>query len=99
MKAQRTHKDNRLRFAGPVLVAAAVATVLWVSAGDLDPPPGVIQPTDRVQLNGQAITLPYTISAPGSYVLTSDLIGSSGQHGIIIEVHVTSNSEAATVNQ
>lgn len=36
-----------LRFASPVLVAAAVGGVLWVSAGDLNPPPGAVTPTMR----------------------------------------------------
>ncbi|MHC4698638.1 MAG: MopE-related protein [Planctomycetota bacterium] len=85
MEQIKVSEHRALRIASPVLVAAAVATVFWVSAGDLDPPPGPIQPTNRVQLNAQAITLPYTISQPGSYVLTSELIGSSGQGGIIIE--------------
>ena len=56
-----------------------------VQAGSLTPPPGPIQPTDRVTLNQQAITLPYTITQPGSYVLTSDLYGSMFQDGIIID--------------
>jgi len=55
-----------------------------VHAGDLNPPPGPIGSTNRVQLNAQAVTLPYTIAASGSYVLTSNLSGVSGQHGIIV---------------
>ncbi|MCH7527180.1 MAG: right-handed parallel beta-helix repeat-containing protein [Planctomycetes bacterium] len=74
-----------IKFASPVLVVAAIGGILWVSAGDLNPPPGAIQPTNRVQLNAQAITLPFTINQPGSYVLTSNLTGVSGQDGIIIE--------------
>ncbi len=81
----RESENRAFRFAGPVLVSAAVATVIWVSAGDLNPPPGAIQPTNRVQLNAQAITLPYTISQPGSYVLTSNLTGSNGLDGFIID--------------
>jgi hypothetical protein len=54
-------------------------------AGELTPPPGPIQPTDRVTLNAQTVTLPYTIDQPGSYVLTSSLTGVAGQHGIIIK--------------
>lgn len=54
-------------------------------AGDLNPPPGPVAPTNRVTLNAQVITLPYTISSPGSYVLTSNLTGVPGQHGIIID--------------
>ena len=57
----------------------------WLaSARDLNPPPGPIRPTNRIQLNAQAITLPLTIDQPGSYVLTSSLTGAVGQHGIII---------------
>ncbi len=74
-----------VKFATPVLVVAAVGVTLWVNAGDLNPPPGAIQPTNRVQLNEQAITLPFTINESGSYVLTSNLTGVAGQHGIIIE--------------
>ncbi|NOT01354.1 MAG: right-handed parallel beta-helix repeat-containing protein [Phycisphaerales bacterium] len=71
-------------------IAFAVAAVVsftsapWVHAGDLNPPPGVIFATNRITLNAQSITLPYTISASGSYVLTSDLRGVAGQDGIII---------------
>lgn len=76
---------SRLRWASSVLVAATVVAIAWVGAGDLAPPPGAIQSTNRVQLNEQAITLPYTISQPGSYVLTSNLTGVAGQHGIVID--------------
>lgn len=69
--------------------AAFVLTVLWflrpAGAGDLNPPPGSIAPTNRVQLNGRSIAMPYTISQPGSYVLTSDLTAAQqGQSGIVI---------------
>lgn len=76
---------GRLKLAGPVLVTAAVVAVVWVGAGDLNPPSGAIMPTDRTTINGQVVTLPYTISTPGSYVLTSNITGVSGQHGIIID--------------
>lgn len=85
MNGLRTSNKRAVRIASPVLVAAAVATVLWVSAGDLNPPSGTIQPTNRVQLNEQVISLPYTITQSGSYVLTSNLTGSSGSDGIIID--------------
>jgi len=63
---------------------AAIGFITPVIAGDLNPPPGPIAPTNRVQLNGQAIALPYTINEPGSYVLTSDLVGTGAGNGIII---------------
>jgi len=78
-------RQRAFRFASPVLVAAVVATVFWVSAGDLDPPPGAIQPTNRVQINAQSVTLPYTITDPGSYILTSNLTGTPGNDGILID--------------
>lgn len=44
-------------------------------------------PTDRTTINGQVVTLPYTISTPGSYVLTSNLIAVPGHpgSGIVID--------------
>lgn len=62
-----------------VLMACSVA---W--AGDLNPPPGPIMPTDDVVLNAQAIPLPYTITQPGAYRLTSNFIGGSPSDGIQI---------------
>jgi parallel beta-helix repeat protein len=53
-------------------------------AGDLNPPTGAIAATNRIPLNSQAITLPYTIASSGSYVLTSDLTGVVGQSGLVI---------------
>lgn len=56
-------------------VLALFAVVPLALAGDLDPPPGPIAPTGPSTLNIQAIgDLPYTITQPGSYVLTSNLI-------------------------
>ncbi len=82
-----TKKSSRTgsHFGGPIFVIAVCSAALWVIAGQLDPPPGPIMPTNRVQLNQQAITLPYTISEPGSYVLTSNLTGTPGNDGIIID--------------
>ena len=71
------------------LLAASVGLLIvgaWTAdAGDLNPPPGPIQPTNRVQLNAQAVTLPLTITQSGSYVLTSDLTGVTGQVGVFVE--------------
>ncbi len=54
-------------------------------AGDLVPPSGSPQPTNRVQINQQTISsFPYVITQPGSYVFTSNITGVSGQHGIAI---------------
>ena len=85
MNHSYSHPSGRgLKFASPVLLAAAVVAVVWVGAGDLAPPPGAIQPTNRVQLNAQSVTLPYVIANPGSYVLTSNLTGTVGNDGILI---------------
>jgi parallel beta-helix repeat protein len=54
-----------IHFAGLALTSAALA-------GQLEPP-GPVGPTDRVTLNGQQVQPPYTITKPGSYVLTSDI--------------------------
>lgn len=53
-------------------------------AGDLNPPPGPIQSTNRHIINQQTTPPPYTITEPGSYVLTSNLTGVAGEHGIIV---------------
>lgn len=53
-------------------------------AGDLNPPPGPIEATDRTPINAQAISIPFTINEPGSYVLTSDIIGVGTADTIII---------------
>jgi len=68
----------------PVCAAIIVAGAWLSRAGDLNPPAGPIQPTNRVALNQQSITLPYTIVQSGSYVLTSNLTGAPGQSGIVI---------------
>ncbi len=80
-----THSKKRLPVAGSVLIVMTIGTVLWVNAGDLNPPPGPIMPTNRIPLNDQAINLPFTISSSGSYFLTSNLKGLSGSAGIIID--------------
>ena len=69
------------------ILSALVAIPLAASAafaGDLTPPPGPIQATDRTPINAQAITIPFTISEPGSYVLASDITGVGTVDTIII---------------
>ncbi|MEC9373308.1 MAG: hypothetical protein VYC34_05660, partial [Planctomycetota bacterium] len=61
----------------------ALGSAAW--AGDLNPPPGPPQATNRVQLNEQTTTLPLTISESGSYVLTSNLTAPPDSDGIIID--------------
>jgi hypothetical protein len=81
MKTGKSY-ENEVRMA--VLTVGLLGLVACAEAGDLNPPPGVIQPTNRVQLNPQAITLPYTIWSPGSYVLTGNITGAAGQPGIVV---------------
>lgn len=82
------------KFAGSVLVLAALGGIIWASAGDLNPPPGPItstmktlsdvEPRVAVQsLTGDA-TSEYTIGASGSYYLTGNVVGESGKSGIRI---------------
>jgi hypothetical protein len=82
--------------AGVVACAAALTMTSPGGAGSLDPPTGPIAPTDRVTLSTPLIgNLPYTISEPGSYVLTSDLrdcleCSDLPSNGLIIDAdHVT----------
>lgn len=67
-----------------ILIAAGLKAGPPAYAGNLTPPPGPIQPTDQVLINSQSGSIPVTISASGSYRLTSDLTGVAGQHGIVI---------------
>lgn len=81
------------RLASLVAAVALAALTPLATAGDLAPPPGPVAPTNRVQLNAQAIgDLPYTINEPGSYVLTSDLTDclecdDGPSHGILIDAN------------
>ncbi len=74
-----------MRFA---LTAVIVLSVLSVTllAGDLTPPAGGVQPTDRNIISA----LPFTISSPGSYVVTGELQTTPGANGITVNAnHVT----------
>ncbi len=75
-------KRRTSKYANTILMVTAVMSTVPVHAGQLSPPTGSIAPTNRVQLDAQFISLPYTITQSGSYVLTSNLTGVSGQPGI-----------------
>ena len=76
---------NRKRTA--VFAAAVLVCAASVGAGIVTPPPGSVSPTDRTQINAQYITaLPYVITEPGSYVLTSNLYATASQNGIEVDV-------------
>ncbi|MBI5765333.1 MAG: right-handed parallel beta-helix repeat-containing protein [Planctomycetes bacterium] len=77
---------------GRKLVTCALCTItlgpLAAFGGDLNPPTGPIQPTNRVAIHPQKIAaLPYTISQSGSYVLMGEINAASfpgGPDGIVI---------------
>lgn len=69
----------------PLALIAAFVSTWSVSAGDLNPPPGPIMPTGRDVLNAQSISLPFTITQPGSYRLTSNLVAPANADGIVID--------------
>ena len=81
-------KKQRSNFASSVLVAATVGGIIWVSAGDLNPPAGPVQSTmlrlDEIESRTPISSLPFTIDRCGSYFLTDCLTGVSGQNGITI---------------
>lgn len=79
-------KHPVIQYSRTVLVAVAVGGVVWLSAGELNPPPGAIAATDRTTINGQGLTLPYTITESGSYVLTSNLVAPADYTGNAIEI-------------
>lgn len=87
---------RRIRFAGPVLVVAVVATVLWVNAGDLNPPAGPVASTmknlsevePRIAINatntpGDADSV-FKITQPGSYYLAGNVTGVAAKYGVEI---------------
>src|SRR5688572_6092132 len=70
---------------------SALATLLISArtpAGPLTPPAGPVSPTHKTLTEMEPRTpissLPFTISQPGSYYLTADLTGVSGQAGITV---------------
>ncbi len=68
-----------------LVVAGGLARGAW--GGPLDPPaaPGSTMKTlEQVEPRTPISSLPYTISQPGSYYLTGDLTGVSGQPGISV---------------
>ena len=85
------------RISGPVLVAATVGGIIWVSAGNLDPPGGAIGPTmktltevePRIAIN--ATNTPgddfstFMITQPGSYYLTGNVTGAVNANGLTID--------------
>ncbi|HEY3246649.1 MAG TPA: right-handed parallel beta-helix repeat-containing protein [Phycisphaerae bacterium] len=88
--------QRTLRIAKPVLITATLATVVWLNAGDLNPPPGPVSPTmkpltqvePRIAINamntpGDADSV-YRITQAGSYYLTGHVIGANGKRGIEI---------------
>lgn len=80
-------KHVRFRIASMAVVAAAVGLATVAKGGDLDPPPGPIQATNRVQINQQYGGPPIEITEPGSYVLTSNIVALDGhpRNGIEID--------------
>jgi parallel beta-helix repeat protein len=85
---------EKMRFAGPVLIAVVVGAVIWASAGSLTPPAGPpaptmktltqVEPRTPVQtLSGDPNSL-YVIDQPGSYYLTDNITAVSGKNGIKI---------------
>ena len=76
-------KRPAIRFFTPVLVTVAIATVVWVNAGQLNPPAGSINPTGPTTLNQQDIGAGplFSLNTSGSYILTSDIVAPGGYTG------------------
>src|SRR6187397_3128637 len=87
---------RRITSVGPVLIAAVVGTVLWVNAGDLNPPAGPVGSTmknlsdvePRIAVNatntpGDADSV-FKITQSGSYYLAGNITGVSAKYGVEI---------------
>jgi len=75
-------KRHTLKSAAPFLALSVLATMVWLYAGDLNPPAGPVAPTlktlDEVEPRTPISSLPFTIDTSGSYYLTQSLAGSTG---------------------
>lgn len=85
--------DRRMLLGATGLVGVAALSRL-AKAGPLEPPPGPVAPTGKTlveveprrnvnALAGSAEAV-HVISEPGSYVLTANVVGQAGKHGILI---------------
>ncbi len=54
------------RVSGPVLVAATVGGIIWVSAGDLNPPSGPVTPTMKTLTEVEPRIAINATNTPGS---------------------------------
>jgi len=93
-----------------VCATALALSVILTNAGPLAPPPGPIAPTNKTLQEiepripvgpdttpGDADSL-FTISQPGSYYLTGDVVGVPGKHGVKITTsNVTLDLNSFTV--
>lgn len=74
---------------------AISALSIW-GAGSLTPPPGAPAPTmktldeldAKLEKRTPISSVPYFVSAPGSYYLTNNLTGVSGEYGIVVQDNV-----------
>ncbi|MFQ5805234.1 MAG: right-handed parallel beta-helix repeat-containing protein [Phycisphaerae bacterium] len=76
------------RLTAPTVILVLACGWAWLQAGDLDPPPGPVVPTMKtlteIEPRTPISSLPFTISLSGSYYLTGNLTGGSGENGITI---------------
>lgn len=81
-------KHRGIKFASPVLIAAALGAVFWVNAGQLAPPAGAIMATGPTTLNQADIGAGplFNLNSSGSYILTSDIVAPGGYTGDGIEI-------------
>ena len=74
-----------------LMALAGLSAFSLLAVGGTLQPPGPPAPTmktlDEVEPRIPISSLPYTISASGSYYITGDLTGVTGQHGLTIEAN------------
>lgn len=68
----------------PLCLTIVLACCWLATAGPLTPPTGPVTSTGRFGPRSEIDDLPFTITTPGSYYLTKNLTGMSGQDGITI---------------
>src|SRR5437016_377188 len=97
-------KTRRVRWSSSVAIALVIGAIVWVNAGDLDPPAGPVAPTmkplDQVEPRTPlaAATSTVTISSSGSYYLTGDIAIATGDGIVIGGDNVTLDLNGFTVS-
>lgn len=86
----KTNETRMKMLVASIVLAGLLTASLPLHAGNLEPsaePGSTMKTLDEVEPRIPISSLPYTVSASGSYYITGDLTGVLGQHGLTIEAN------------